>query len=99
MSDENELKPCPFCGGTNQIIEGEDTGSEYFICDCGADGPGGDDGSMAIKRWNTRAADPVKADLLAALKALFENEHIQVLRLGPKLSLMVKPPSPGLKRR
>lgn len=60
------LKPCPFCGGTEAHIRGNDIGDYYVICDtdiegemcCGAstsdrscETPGG-----AAQRWNMRVS-------------------------------------------
>ncbi|MFK3794785.1 Lar family restriction alleviation protein [Pseudomonas sp. NPDC088444] len=49
-----ELKPCPFCGGTNlQVTEA----SSYVMCyGCDADGPVGRPADAAIAAWNNRAA-------------------------------------------
>lgn len=54
----NELKPCPFCGGTNLKVSG---GSWKYVkckdCDNGAHAPGqGSTGNEddAISAWNTR---------------------------------------------
>lgn len=49
-----QLKPCPFCGGTNLEWAGQEGGCVYLICDCGADGPGDCYEADAIIRWNTR---------------------------------------------
>ena len=53
-----ELKPCPFCGGTQLTIisvYGEDC---YVNCDaCTTCGPSGETREEAIEAWNRRAED------------------------------------------
>lgn len=50
-----ELKPCPFCGGTN--TSAADTGVHWVACNsCDAEGPIRDTGHEAIAAWNTRTA-------------------------------------------
>jgi Lar family restriction alleviation protein len=56
----NELKPCPFCGGTD--ISCADAGYKtdiWFVqCeDCGATFPHFDSKEEAIDHWNRRATD------------------------------------------
>jgi Lar family restriction alleviation protein len=37
---QGELKPCPFCGGSDPFVERADFSACYVICnDCGAQGP------------------------------------------------------------
>jgi len=52
----HELKPCPFCGGTDLEFDG---GSIHYwiICnnkECGAGGSGADTEEGAVDKWNTR---------------------------------------------
>jgi len=50
----NKIKPCPFCGSTAHIEEGD---SFFVFCDnpsCTADGPWDLGESGAIEKWNTR---------------------------------------------
>lgn len=51
----SELKPCPFCGGSN-VYEARD----YVICnDCGAQGPDEQSGAIGdpAERWSMRAIE------------------------------------------
>ncbi len=63
--EEEELKPCPFCGSESmemgEVIAQYDSGSYYIYCqECGARGPGftgkGKEG-QAINKWNWRRID------------------------------------------
>lgn len=57
LTDGVELLACPFCGGSDQCMNGAP--STYVQCNgCSADGPFNDDGDEAAARnaWNTRAA-------------------------------------------
>jgi Lar family restriction alleviation protein len=48
-----ELKTCPFCGGTD--IMSFDTGAHWVSCQtCGAEGPVVDDREDAVAKWNER---------------------------------------------
>ena len=50
----DELKPCPFCGGSN--LEVVDTPQGYFIdCSCGCFTGDFETREAAIDAWNTRA--------------------------------------------
>lgn len=53
-----ELKPCPFCGGTNLTIINV-YGEEYYVdCStCTTCGPGGETEEEAIKAWNRRVEE------------------------------------------
>lgn len=49
-----ELKPCPFCGSNNLIVDG----FTWVHCkNCRTDGPLFNDRKKAIKAWNTRKED------------------------------------------
>lgn len=51
---ENELKPCPFCGGTNLTMVSCE-GEHYAGCfTCHTCGPGGTSREEAIEAWNRR---------------------------------------------
>jgi Lar family restriction alleviation protein len=62
MTHEPDLKPCPFCGGTNTEIDGKftDNGSAFWVCcnDCNGRGPAlykkGDMKIPAMESWNQR---------------------------------------------
>lgn len=69
----NELKPCPFCGGTD--ISCADAGYKtdiWFVqCeDCGATFPHFDSKEEAIDHWNRRATESINwiADELDKIK-------------------------------
>lgn len=51
-----ELKPCPFCGGTDlDALDME--GKHYVVCyDCALEGPFHDSRAAVVKAWNRRAA-------------------------------------------
>ena len=50
-----ELKPCPFCGGTNLTMVSCE-GEYYAGCfTCHTCGPGGTSREEAIEAWNRRA--------------------------------------------
>jgi Lar family restriction alleviation protein len=49
-----ELKPCPFCGGTPWITW-LGVCAARAECDCGAEGPFGNDDAEAAQLWNERA--------------------------------------------
>lgn len=53
---EQELKPCPFCGGDANIVSREE-GITFITCkDCYAEMFGSTKES-AIKQWNTRVSE------------------------------------------
>lgn len=59
MTDE-ELKPCPFCGGKNIDIQYLSLTKRYYFCrclDCEAQTKSKTDKDKAIDAWNRRAAD------------------------------------------
>ncbi len=51
---DEDLKPCPFCGGDAQIEETNEEDNAYYVhCTlCGADGPVLEDKIKAMKSWN-----------------------------------------------
>lgn len=56
-----ELKPCPFCGDLEPIVEYDD-GWDVTCSKCSAQSPSClglecDDRELAIKRWNTRSKE------------------------------------------
>ena len=59
----DELRPCPFCGGNGELYDGEKEGTSRFVnyvsCDrCGASTHYKFDIPRAIEIWNSRATDP-----------------------------------------
>lgn len=79
-----KLKPCPFCGNTDDLIIPAGWYAELdpeaqprfavFCGNCGAMGPSGPEQLKRCVGWNTRASDAVR-DLLAAC-----DEMVRVLR-------------------
>lgn len=59
MSDQINLKPCPFCGGNvRPPVErrsGQDDISFMVHCHCGASFDGGSTVESAVRTWNRRA--------------------------------------------
>jgi Lar family restriction alleviation protein len=52
----DDLKPCPFCGGSNIIDTSNGVESCMLNCDdCGAEGPSAKNYVKATVAWNTRA--------------------------------------------
>lgn len=53
-----ELKPCPFCGGTDlEILKPNDWSDTYSIlCSCTGEGPCCETECDAIEKWNERVA-------------------------------------------
>lgn len=54
-----ELKPCPFCGGNAIVaeVDSEEIGCKLnMVCceDCGISTPGSEDASAVIEIWNKR---------------------------------------------
>ena len=55
MTERRELEPCPFCGGSNLVVEMQGTDLEYVLCDdCGGFGPDHD----AKVSWSSRTPPP-----------------------------------------
>lgn len=52
MSDE--LKSCPFCGGTEQRIKSSGRWGWFVSCSCCAVGPSAKSRDDAVTAWNTR---------------------------------------------
>ena len=56
MMEKYELKPCPFCGGTDLEFDGAPI-HYWIVCnnkECGAGGSGADTEEGAVEKWNTR---------------------------------------------
>lgn len=52
---DTDLKPCPFCGSTNLVVDSGDMYRWYVECwDCEATGPFADDKAGAVEDWNKR---------------------------------------------
>lgn len=56
--ENDDLKPCPFCGGEELVRKINCSHTFYWIeCDnCGCSVDGGNSKEIAIEAWNTRAA-------------------------------------------
>ena len=67
MTDQTELKPCPFCGSNELVMLGG--ASTYMACECGAQGPDRGTDARAITAWNTRLPDAKAEPNLAAAAA------------------------------
>lgn len=63
-----ELKPCPFCGGTEIVVEKEFERDTFAAsCDsCCFSGPSGMSFGKAAERWNSRP-EPRKIDVEAVM--------------------------------
>lgn len=77
MSDEQELKPCPFCGGGDLIREGNCDGDyAQTVCDtCCSCGPFIDRVGgywKVIESWNTRPIEDAKDARIAELEADYQ---------------------------
>ena len=61
MIDDDELKPCPFCGSTEVEIDGRDEGYGVLCRNCGVWVTSGrwwfDDSKDAIELWNRRVKE------------------------------------------
>lgn len=56
MPDHEGLKPCPFCGQSDTLyFLSNGIGSHSVGCNCGGEGPLGEDESEAAALWNRRA--------------------------------------------
>ena len=49
-----ELKPCPFCGGSVQRVKSSGRWGWFVSCSCAAVGPSAKSRSDAIAAWNIR---------------------------------------------
>ena len=69
MSNEPELKPCPFCGGEFTDNDWSQTGGWWLLyCKkCGVLQQG-QTREAVTKAWNTRAADATVAELREAIR-------------------------------
>lgn len=75
-----ELKPCPFCGGSAQIVSGA-PGCHYVRCEgCGASG---DDRGLekAISIWNRRSTIAEQAARIAELEEGYRDMEAKALGL------------------
>lgn len=69
----SELKPCPFCGCNSMPVNNPVTGARSVLCSwCQAEGGLRPTETEAIKAWNERTSDPVKVQILVALKHQLE---------------------------
>lgn len=67
----DELKPCPFCGGMptleSHLADMEEPGWAFVHCPCGGEAEMSDYESQAIEGWNTRPIeDALRAELAQA---------------------------------
>ena len=80
MTSENSapsvLKLCSHCGGTRQELDryapsqNNKEGGVRVYCQCGMNTGWFDKDDEAIAAWNRRASDPIRAEMLEALKVL-----------------------------
>ena len=55
---KTKLKPCPFCGNTNIVFIGPDSGTKWYYCsNCAVIGPEGESKSQATRLWNKRVKE------------------------------------------
>ncbi len=84
MTQETELKPCPFCGKGKPIFRKyysphyNGSGQEFFHVECRRDRCGAklkprSNPRKAKQDWNTRAEDPTKAQFIDALDGLVKD--------------------------
>lgn len=84
-----ELKPCPFCGGSADYCE---TTVWWLRCDdCGADAPSGETKESADRLWNFRPDIAAKDSDLTTLRASLAEREEEVRRLGEVLEALRKP--------
>lgn len=84
QGSEPQLKPCPFCGGTELKIEIEDHEFHVIHCyQCEISTAQSLDRDRAIQEWNQRPLEDAAAKLLDACEALSE-------RISWRRSLMGK---------
>lgn len=69
----NELKPCPFCGGTDLVTRGDDKVVGISCQTCGAFGPNHYDSRFS---WNTRTQDPDISELVSALEKIANRKKL-----------------------
>lgn len=50
----SELKPCPFCGGSEQRVKSSGRWGWFVSCSCAAVGPSAGSRDEAIIAWNCR---------------------------------------------
>jgi Lar family restriction alleviation protein len=65
MSEQNELKPCPFCGGEAKLITGFPPMDDSNFVDCPTCRASSlifDSAESAVANWNRRFADERKTD-------------------------------------
>jgi len=63
-----ELKPCPFCGFVEPIIDAKKTGGFYGYClSCFTRGPIALDRETATALWNTRGYPPEENEYIVGL--------------------------------
>ena len=58
MPDETmDLLPCPFCGAGGEALGFTSSAADnaYVFCECGGEGPAGENENDAAHLWNTRA--------------------------------------------
>ena len=58
----DELKPCPFCGGSKQKVKSSGRWGWFVSCSCAAVGPSSKSRDEAIIAWNRRT-EPLQGRL------------------------------------
>lgn len=77
----NELKPCPFCGGEAKLKEIEYLGL-YIVCSkCGAKTSYRLRRSLIVKMWNRRVQPPFTPDELDAIRRMFAERYPRASKL------------------
>ena len=68
---ENELRPCPFCGGNELVLEKSAMGRWSVVCiRCESQGNPSFEKRLSIKSWNTRTLPPAVQGVVEAAREL-----------------------------
>lgn len=84
---EIELKPCPFCGGTDVVCHLDKSGSGYFVlCEgCEAQGPSASSMTGAEFDWSEAVATAAK---LAKVRDYLERTNTPTASVAALLAIL-----------